>query len=72
MEARNAKKPGNDGSDPGQSIRGMIEEAKEMNERTRKRAAGAKFMSDLIAYITDQSKRKPRPNPIDGNPEIVD
>jgi hypothetical protein len=40
------------------SVRGMIDEAKKLNEHARKSAAGAKFMSDLIAYITAESKRR--------------
>jgi hypothetical protein len=43
------------------SIRDMIDEAKRINERGRRSAAGAKFMSELLEYITSESKRRAKP-----------
>jgi len=58
MESRNSK-VSSDGSD--NSIRNMIDEAKEINERGRRSAAGARFMSELLDYITSESKRRATP-----------
>ena len=41
-----------------QSIQQMIDESKLINESGRKRAAGTKFMTELLDYITSESKRR--------------
>lgn len=40
------------------SMQGMIDEAKKINENARRSAAGARYMSDIITYITAESKRR--------------
>jgi len=58
MESRNTRE-NTDGSD--NSIRDMIDEARQINERGRRSTAGAKFMSELLEYITSESKRRATP-----------
>jgi len=40
------------------SISNMIDEARAINERGRRSTAGAKFMAELLEYITAESKRR--------------
>ena len=54
----------------GNSMTSMIDEARRMNERTRRSAAGAKFMAELISYITAESKRNLGPKAKEQVPEL--
>jgi hypothetical protein len=52
-----ARTDGDDESS-GNSMREMIDEARSINERGRRSTKGAKFMAELLEYITSESKRR--------------
>ena len=65
----------NTGDGQGKSIRDMIDEAKAINERGRRSTRGAKFMSELLDYITAESKRRgnfPQVVTVDDSVESLD
>ena len=43
--------------DDDESLQSMIDEAKELSKQGEKRAAGTKFLAELIGYITTQSQK---------------